>query len=314
MRKRSQHWTWRRPVLQSHQITSQPKGDFGNSKVPLPRLLHIHAHILHSLPTSAKSGVPPRDSTIPAMPQIKGSPGSKSRRPEPPTQLTWLGATWAHPWALGECLGKGHDFSHWNFMQVLIEKAASHCSLFSEAQSSAIHRRRLASFPGGPLVPPPCGSRRTHLLGTSLTHHPQGGFSEWRKKQLVGLVSASARLLAGWEWAAGQAGAAAGLGLRPRGVGPAWTRGGTDGASVATEAKINLGAEGRRSGKDRTVPGQASKGVFLSKPGNSKQLLSLSILIYPTAWQTRGLSAKEKSPKEQPLSACPTGARPAAIS
>lgn len=67
------------------------------------------------------------------------------------------------------------------------------------------------------------------------------------------------------------------------------------------------------SGKDRPVPEQTKKGVFLSKPGNSKQLRILSPMRYP--WPGRPEAhGEQRSPRGLPLSAGPTGAGPAAIS
>lgn len=80
----------------------------------------------------------------------------------------------------------------------------------------------------------------------------------------------------------GQTGAAAGLGLGPCRAGPAWTGGGTCGASAATEARNQSGSwtECRSKGgsgtereaPDGTVWEQTQNGVFLSKPGSSEQL------------------------------------------
>lgn len=111
----------------------------------------------------------------------------------------------------------------------------------------------------------------------------------------MGPPPASAYLLAGWEQAAGQAGAATGLGQRPHSSGPA----GTGEEPAATETGVSLGAKENR--KDRTVPEQAKRDTFLNRPATSELLLVLGILTCPTAWETRGL-CKAEIPERAPLS------------
>lgn len=95
---------------------------------------------------------------------------------------------------------------------------------------------------------------------------------------------ASAHLLAGWEEAAGQTGAAVGLGPGPCNVGPVWTGAEANGPSAATEARDQSGSweEWKRmggSGKDRPVPEPTKKGVFPDRPDNSQQLWVLGMVM-----------------------------------
>lgn len=270
----------------------RPNGS-GTQGGPSPQNHTLGADIDHSLPSSAQSGIPLWESLcfnlVLATPQIKGSPRATLSPANWGLPPNWpvLGAFVLTPRLQARCLAKGMAFPLGALCKHYWQKQPPTAVYFLEPTPfSVIRRSRQASRPAdptstrsSPMRPQEEGSpARYKPPSAPRATSPNGGRNSWG-----GPRPASAHLLVGgWEWATGQTGAAAGLGLGPCRAGPAWTGGGTCGASAATEARNQSGSwtecrsQGgsgtEREAPDRTVREQTQNGVFLSKPGSSEQL------------------------------------------
>ena len=130
----------------------RPRKDLVNSEDPLPRITSIPADPRHSLPILDKSGIPSRKSLSLTLSwpshRLRAAQGqSPADWASHPTDLSWI-----HLCSLlrltTKCPGKGHEFSPWHVMQVLIGEEDSHSSVFSGTLTLiCLHRSKLEAYP-----------------------------------------------------------------------------------------------------------------------------------------------------------------------